>query len=142
VSADDTRNLFETHQRAWDARDAEALTQHHHEDGTIISPIFRTVRGRREILESYRSLFSTFPDWTYKGQQLVVDGNRVAQPFTVQATHSADFMGLAGSGRRFEIEGVRVFEMTDGLIAHERRYYDFTGMLIQLGVLRGKPARP
>jgi steroid delta-isomerase-like uncharacterized protein len=142
VSPDDTRKLFETYQRAWDARDAEALTGHHHEHGTIISPIFRTVRGRREILESYRSLFSTFPDWTYKGQQPVVDGNRIAQPFTVQATHAGDFMGLAGSGRRFEIEGVRVFEMTDGLIGHERRYYDFTGMLIQLGVLRGKPARP
>jgi hypothetical protein len=50
-------------------------------------------------------------------------------------------MGLPGSGRAFDIEGVRVFEMKDGLIAHERRYYDFTGLLIQLGVLRGKPAR-
>jgi hypothetical protein len=34
-----------------------------------------------------------------------------------------------------------MFEMKDGLIVHERRYYDFTGLLIQLGVLRGKPAR-
>jgi hypothetical protein len=30
-------------------------------------------------------------------------------------------------------------EMVDGLIAHERRVYDFTGLLIQLGVLRSKP---
>jgi SnoaL-like polyketide cyclase len=53
----------------------------------------------------------------------------------------AEFMGLPGSGRAFDIEGVRVFEMKDGLIDFERRYYDFTGLLIQLGVLRGKPAR-
>jgi hypothetical protein len=30
--------------------------------------------------------------------------------------------------------------MRDGLIARERRYYDFTGLLIQLGVLRSRPA--
>ena len=95
-----------------------------------------------KILESYKALFATFPDWTYNGQQPLVDGSRIAQPFNVQATHSGDFMGLPGSGRRFEIEGVRMFDLADGLIAHERRYYDFTGLLIQLGVLRGKPARP
>ena len=32
--------------------------------------------------------------------------------------------------------------MSEGLIAHERRYYDFTGMLIQLGVLKAKPVEP
>ena len=71
----------------------------------------------------------------------MVDGDRVAQQFIVHATHTAEFMGLPGSGRKFDIEGVRLFEMKDGLIAYERRYYDFTGLLIQLGVLRGKPAR-
>jgi hypothetical protein len=35
-----------------------------------------------------------------------------------------------------------MFQMKDGLIAHERRIYDFTGLLIQLGILRGKPAKP
>jgi hypothetical protein len=30
-------------------------------------------------------------------------------------------------------------DMAEGLIAHERRVYDFTGLLIQLGVLRSKP---
>ena len=63
----------------------------------------------------------------------------MAEPFTVSATHVGEFMGLAGCGRRFEIQGVQLFEMREGLIARERRYYDFTGMLIQLGVLRSKP---
>jgi hypothetical protein len=30
--------------------------------------------------------------------------------------------------------------MKDGLIAHERRIYDFAGLLMQVGVLRGKSA--
>ena len=141
MTRDDAVKFFAEQQVDWNARDADALARRHAPDGTVVSPIFRTVQGFDEILGSYRSLFTVFPDWQLIGQEPMVDGNRLAQPFLVKATHSADFMGLPGSGRKVEIEGVRVFEMKDGLIAYERRYYDFTGLLIQLGVLRGKPAR-
>jgi hypothetical protein len=30
--------------------------------------------------------------------------------------------------------------MGDGKIQHERRVYDFTGLMVQLGVLKAKPA--
>ena len=137
---EDAVRFFAIQQEHWNTRDASALAQTHTEDSTIISPIFRTVQGRPDILKSYRALFTTFPDWEYVGQQLLVDGDRVAQEFLVNATHSGEFMGLPGSGRKFAIQGVRLFEMRDGLIAYERRYYDFTGLLIQLGILRSKPA--
>jgi steroid delta-isomerase-like uncharacterized protein len=142
MTYDEAVRFFSDQQLEWNARDAGALASRHTDDGTIVSPIFRTVKGRHEIVQSYRALFETFPDWQYIGERLLVDGDRVAQQFMVRATHSGEFMGLPGSGRKFDIEGVRLFEMRDGRIAYERRYYDFTGLLIQLGVLRGKPARP
>ena len=141
MTRDDVVKFFAEQQAEWNARDAAALARRHTPDGTIVSPIFRTVQGPDDILKSYRSLFTTFPDWQYIGEEPLVDGDRLAQQFVVHATHSAEFMGLPGSGRKFDIQGVRIFEMRDGLIAYERRYYDFTGLLIQLGVLRGKPAR-
>ena len=70
-----------------------------------------------------------------------MNGDRVAQVFSAEATHVGEFMGLRGTNRRFKIQGVRLFEMGDGLVQHERRLYDFTGLLIQVGVLRGKPAK-
>ena len=142
MTHDEAVKFFAEQQDEWAALDAGALTRRHTADGTIISPIFRTVQGADGILGSYRSLFTTFPDWQYIGEEPLVDGDRLAQQFVVHATHSAEFMGLPGSGRKFDIEGVRVLDMKEGLIAFERRYYDFTGLLIQLGVLRGKPARP
>jgi steroid delta-isomerase-like uncharacterized protein len=142
MTRDEAVTFFARQQEYWNSRNSEALALTHTPDGTVVSPIFRTVSGRADILQSYTSLFATFPDWQYIGQQLLVDGNHVAQQFLVHATHSGEFMGLPGSGRRFDIQGVRLFEMRDGLIAYERRYYDFTGLLIQLGVLRSKPAKP
>jgi steroid delta-isomerase-like uncharacterized protein len=141
MTHEDVVAFFADQQREWDRRDSEALTLRHADQGTVVSPIFRTVHGRAEILTSYQSLFETFPDWRYVGRQLVVDGDHVAEEFIVDATHSGPFMGLPPSGRKFSIIGVRLFEMEDGLIVHERRYYDFTGLLIQIGILRGKPAK-
>ena len=60
----------------------------------------------------------------------------------VRATHGGYFMGLGGSGRKFDIKGVCLFEIRDGLIAFERRVYDFTGLLIQLGILKSKLVNP
>jgi hypothetical protein len=34
---------------------------------------------------------------------------------------------------------VLVFEFRDGKVAVEKRLYDFTGLLIQMGVIRAKP---
>src|SRR6185295_2214461 len=142
MAHEDIVRFFKLQQEQYDRHDAEGLASCHAEDGTIISPIFRTVKGRKDILHSYRSLFQTFPDWHFVGEEVLADGDRVAQPFLVTATHAGEFMGLPGTGRKVDIHGVRVFEMRDGLIAYERRYYDFTGLLIQLGILRGRPARP
>ena len=142
MTRDDAVKFFTLQQTAWSARDPESLARDYTDDGTILSPIFRTVQGKDAIRQSFDALFQMFPDWEYTGQELLVDGDSMAQPFIVQATHVREFMGLPGSGRKFEIQGVRLFKMKDDLIAYERRYYDFTGLLIQLGVLRGKPARP
>src|SRR5262245_43293341 len=142
MSRDDAVKFFSLQQAAWNARDPDGLARAYADDGTIISPIFRTVQGKTAILESFRATFAIFPDWQFVSQELLVDGDNIAQPFIVHATHSREFMGLPGSGRTFDIQGVRLFKMKDGLIYYERRYYDFTGLLIQLGILRGKPARP
>lgn len=139
MTADQIREFFTLQDAHWRSRNAEALAAGHAPDGTLVSPIFRTVTGARAIAVSYSTLFDVFPDWDLRAEDLVIDGTRVAQPFTATATHRGEFMGLPGTGKEFTIQGVRLFTMRDGLIAHERRYYDFTGLLMQIGVLKGKP---
>jgi steroid delta-isomerase-like uncharacterized protein len=132
--------FFTERQQAWANRDPEGLAAGHAEDGVIDSPMFGHRQGRQAIRESYRALFEIFPDWDYQGEDLLIDDQRVSQPFIVTATHVGTFMGHAGSDRRFRIQGARFFRMNQGLIQTERRIYDFTGLLIQIGVLKGKPA--
>jgi len=133
--------FFEGRHQAWLNRDADGLSAFHAEQGTIESPMFGPRRGRQAIADSYRTLFSIFPDWDFQGEELLIDGDRVCQPFTATATHVGTFMGIDGTNRRFKIQGVRLFTMADALVQHERRMYDFTGLLIQIGILRSKPAK-
>jgi predicted ester cyclase len=132
--------FFAERQSRWDAHDARALAADHAENGTVQSPMHGARRGRAAIEGAYRSLFEAFPDWRFTSGDLIIEGDRVAQPFTAEATHVGDFMGLPGTNRRSRVQGVRIYEMAGGLIHAERRFYDFTSLLLQIGVLKGKPA--
>ena len=74
-----------------------------------------------------RAWFRAFPDFTWSGEAPLVDGHRVAQMATVSGTDTGGFMGLPPTGKAFRF-------------VHERRIYDFTGFLVQIGMLRAKPA--
>ena len=136
----DIQALISRHSDAWSRRDAAALAADYTEDAVVSSPMFPRAEGRTAIELSYTSLFRVFPDFDLCGEQPCIDGDRAMQACRVRATHQGDFMGIPGNGKRVEFDCVLIFAVEDGLIKRERRVYDFTGMLIQLGVLRGKPA--
>ena len=142
MTRDDITAFIDRHTAAWNRRDVEALCADHSENGVILSPMFARVEGRAQILASYSALFSVFPDWELWYEDSICEGNRVAIPFSVKATHKGEFMGLPGTGKRCEFEGVSLFQLDDDLrIREERRVYDFTGVLTRLGVLRVRPAQ-
>ena len=76
-----------------------------------------------------------------RGRQLVIiDGDSVAQIVSIEGKDVGDFLGLPPTGKSFRLPGVFLYAMQDGLIARERRIYDFTALLIQIGLLKARPA--
>jgi steroid delta-isomerase-like uncharacterized protein len=141
VANDQLAAFIDRHMASWNRHDATALCNDHAEDGVVVSPMFARMEGRAQICTSYTALFAVFPDWHIRFDAPIRDGSRIAVPFSVTATHKGDFMGLPGTGRRCEFEGVSLYELDDALlIREERRVYDFTGLLTRLGVLKVKPA--
>jgi steroid delta-isomerase-like uncharacterized protein len=132
--------LLEERAQAWRRRDPAALAADYGEDAVVTSPMFPRAEGRAAIEHSFATLFRAFPDWDITFEEPCVTGTRAMQPARVRATHRGDFMGIVGTGRRIEFDCVLILDFQDGMIHRERRIYDFTGMLIQVGVLRGKPA--
>jgi steroid delta-isomerase-like uncharacterized protein len=132
--------LFTRREAAWRAHDAVALAADHTPDAVVISPTGGVLEGRDEIQRIYQIWFTAFPDLRPDEYDFLIDGDRVALIMTVSGSHAGDFFGLPASGRRVQAVCAFMYTLKDGAIVHERRILDFTGVLIQVGVLRAKPA--
>ena len=125
---------------AYAARDSTAIASTHAENGSVASPMGGVLEGRDEIARVYESWFSAFPDFRMSLEDLVIDGDRVVSIVRITGTHSGDFMGLPATGRPMEFLMASLMTVADGFIVDERRIYDFTGLLVQIGVLKAKPS--
>ena len=132
--------MFARREAAWRARDAEALAADHAPTGVVVSPTGGVLEGRAEIERIYRVWFSAFPDFLFTTEDLIVDDDRVALLARLTGSHAGEFFGMAPTGRRIEVPAACFYRLESQLIVHERRILDFTGLLIQVGVLRAKPA--
>jgi steroid delta-isomerase-like uncharacterized protein len=136
------KSLADSYLDALNRHDAAGAAALHTPNGVVESPMFATLHGRPAIEESYRQLFTSFPDMEFHVESLLIDPPSYAVTTRNVATHEGDFFGLPPTHRRVEILLARVVTTEDGLIKDERRIYDFTGLLVQVGVLRAKPAKP
>ncbi len=136
----DILELLARHEEAYRLRDPKALAADYAQNAIVSSPMFPQAKGRAAIEHSYATLFRVFPDWEMTFDAPCMSETRAMQLCKVRGTQQGEFMGLPGTGKRLEFDCVLTFDFADGLIVKERRIYDFTGLLIQLGVLRGKPA--
>ena len=132
--------LFSRRQAAWDRLDADELAAGHEEDGRVESPLAGgTVVGREAIGKLYRTYFSAFSDLRLAQDELLIDGDRVVLLGRVSGTDTGGFMGMAPTNRAVSVPVVFFYELHGGRIRRERRVYDFTGVLVQVGLLKTKP---
>lgn len=133
--------LFERRAEAWTRRDADALAATHDADAIGESPLQGRLVGRARIRDVYAEWFAAFSDLTFTRKQLIIDGSLVAELFTLRGTQTAPFHGVAATARRFDVHGALFYTIgPDGLISEDKRVYDVTRMLVQLGLLKAKPA--
>jgi len=141
MTRQDVEALFSRRRDAMQRHDADEAGRLYAVDAVVESPIAGgTVRGRDANTDVMRRLFKSFPDVSFELVALLVDGDRVAEETMMSGTDDGGFMGMPPTRKPFQLQLMSMCEVRDGEIVHERRIYDFTGMLVQIGVLRAKPA--
>jgi steroid delta-isomerase-like uncharacterized protein len=129
--------------RRWDAYedlDAPALAADYAEKAIIESPTAGIHTGPDAAERAFRVIFNAFLDLTTKIDDLIVDGNNAVVVLSLEGTHIGEFLGIPPTGKRFTMPAVFFYQFENGKIVRERRICDFTGLLVQIGALKAKPA--
>jgi predicted ester cyclase len=140
----DLERVMTAYLDAMNGHDPVALAGLYATDCAVESPLFASIHGRAAVEASYRQWFRIFPDIEFRPEASLIDPPVAAMLTHNSATHEGEFLGMPPTHKRIEFQTIRLVTFGEGepLIVKERRIYDFTGLLVKIGVLRAKPARP
>jgi predicted ester cyclase len=77
----------------------------------------------------------SFPDWHSTFEELVAEGDRVAERWTGRGTHRGELQGIAPTGKRVEAPGSVFYRIVGGKIVEFRGQLDMMGLMQQLGII-------
>ncbi len=88
--------------------------------------------------EGYKQFFaavhSAFPDFPSTLEDMIAEGDKVVQRFTVRGTHKGEWMGIAPTGKQIEVGGIAIHRLAGGKIVEDWVSMDMLSMMQQLGV--------
>jgi predicted ester cyclase len=70
-----------------------------------------------ELIHGMVSLRTAFPDLTYRAEDMVAGGNKVAVRYSARGTHLGRFMDVPPSRKKIRIDGIYIARMAGGKIA-------------------------
>ena len=100
-------------------------------DAVIHQPEVGGIAGLKAFNTTTRT---AFPDWYSTPEELIAEGDRVAERWTGRGTHRGEFQGIPPSGKQVAVPGVVFYRIRDGKIAEFRGSFDALSLLQQLGV--------
>jgi predicted ester cyclase len=77
-----------------------------------------------------------FPDFHFKLEDMIVQGNKIALRIPFTGTHLGKFWGLEPTGNKINVTETLILRVEDGKIAEMWEDYDEYGMRIQLGLVK------
>lgn len=133
------RAMLASRARAWADRDSRALADQHAPDCVMDSHLAGRVQGTAQIRNLYAAWFAAFPDSKITTDEVTIDGSRVAELSTMSGTDTGGFLGLPPTRKPFRLRSAWLYTLHDGQFVRVQPIYDFTGMLVQIGVVKAKP---
>lgn len=109
----------------------ELVTDDHvHYDPLVPEPL----EGREALKGWVETVREGTPDLTKTVRETYVDDDAVVVTYTTMGTHEGEIMGIAPTGRPFEVDGVYVHHLAEGRIEETLDTWDAFGLFSQIGV--------
>ena len=130
------REVAETAFERFSAHDIEGCLAQWHPEGIQDWVALGVFRGRDEIREQFREVFTAVPDLEMIVENVTADDRRCVIQWRSRGTHTGGPLnGIEPTGRTAELRGVDVMEVEDGLIVRNTVYYDGAAYARAFGML-------
>ncbi len=127
------------HVLAENRRDLERLIDTLADDAVYeIVPLKMFWRGKEEIRQFYRMLWTAMPDVKLDLRSRVADEHYLVEESHAHGTHEGPLFGIPPSGRHIEFDLVIYFPFRDGEIMGERMYLDVSSITGQVAPVAGE----
>ena len=80
-----------------------------------------------------RSFHDGFPESSHRIDRQTVEGDWVTTLLTMSGVHKGEFMGVAPTGRRIEVQGINMHQIRDGKIVGGDTVVDMLSLMQQIG---------
>ena len=117
-------------EKFWNRGELDAANELMTHDAVIHEPVAGTPEDLKAVATMIRS---AFPDWHSTVEEMLVDGDRVAERWTGRGTHRGEFQGIPPTGKSVAVPGVVFYRIAGGKIAEFRGQFDRMSLLQQLG---------
>jgi steroid delta-isomerase-like uncharacterized protein len=91
-----------------------------------------TPDGKTFLRDSTQRMGKALDDISFRVEDLIAEGDRVAARVTSSARQTGEFMGMPPSNRRYEIGEIHIFRLRDGKVAEHWHELDAMGLMKQL----------
>jgi steroid delta-isomerase-like uncharacterized protein len=135
MSAEENKELVRRFvEEFWNEGNADAAEELMAPDAEIHMPTGERVdlEGLKGFAGAFRG---SFPDWHSTFEELVAEGDRVAERWTGRGTHRGELLGLAPTDRMVEVPGSVFYRIVGGKIVEFRGQLDMMGLMRQLGAM-------
>jgi steroid delta-isomerase-like uncharacterized protein len=103
-------------------------------DAVIHEPAVGTPAGLKAFAREFRI---AFPDWHSTVEEMIAEGDCVAERWTGKGTHLGELQGIQPTGKLVTVPGVVFYRIGGGKIVEFRGQFDSMSLMQQLGIFPG-----
>ena len=142
MSVEENKEIARRWMQALNTRELDAFDEIIAADGVIhFAPSLKLVlHGPEEYRQALGVYLAAFPDCHFTTNDIVAEGDKVVVHWTFSGTHTADFIGIAPTGKKITNPGVTLMSFANGQAVEARAIWDDLNTYRELGVDPPQPS--
>jgi steroid delta-isomerase-like uncharacterized protein len=130
--------VYRWYEEVWNKKRESAIDEMLSPDvilyGLTDSPT-EALKGPEAFKSYWRSMISVFPDVLVAVESTIAEDDKVAARCSLRATHAGAGLGIAPTGKKVHVTGIRICTFRDGKVVEAWNNFDILGVYRQLGLV-------